>query len=280
MMFDKVEKISNSVIQHGPNNDRVYLMKIDPEENIESLIEQLFNLSILKRYSKIFIKVPESMHHTFLKHNFKLEAVIPRLFGGTEKGCFMGKYFNAKRGTLTNSEKHLIDKVRESSLSEKEPLFSEIPMDFEIARLQEQDVGSIAKIYRQVFQYYPFPIFQESYLVETMRTNVQYFGVFHEGKLIAVSSSELDADASNAEMTDFATLPNYRGHNLSYFLLQKMVDEMSDNGIRSVYTIARATSFGMNKTFTRNGFQFGGLLVNNTLIGDSIESMNVLYKNL
>lgn len=55
---------------------------------------------------------------------------------------------------------------------------------------------------------------------------------------------------------------------------------MADEGIKTAYTIARSTSFGMNKTFARQGFDFGGTLVNNTLIGDTIESMNVWYKAL
>ena len=76
MMFDKVEIISKSLVQHGPNNDRIYLMKIHPEERIENLIDQLYNLAILKRYTKIFVKVPESVCHMFLDHNFKLEATV------------------------------------------------------------------------------------------------------------------------------------------------------------------------------------------------------------
>ena len=90
----------------------------------------------------------------------------------------------------------------------------------------------------------------------------------------------MDATSQNVEMTDFATLPEYRGRNLSYYLLQKMLWNMADEGIKTAYTIARSTSFGMNKTFARQGFDFGGTLVNNTLIGDTIESMNVWYKAL
>ena len=46
-MFDKIEKLDGSLIQHGPNNDRVYLMKLagkdapgangaDPDKKSES----------------------------------------------------------------------------------------------------------------------------------------------------------------------------------------------------------------------------------------------------
>jgi hypothetical protein len=46
-----------------------------------------------------------------------------------------------------------------------------------------------------------------------------------------------------------------------------------------LYTIARAISVGMNITFARCGYDFGGTLVNNTQIAGRIESMNVWYKN-
>ncbi len=51
-------------------------------------------------------------------------------------------------------------------------------------------------------------------------------------------------------------------------------------GIKTVFTIARAKSPGMNITFARSGYDYGGTLVNNTNISGQIESMNVWYKSL
>ena len=84
MMFDKIETISRSLVQHDPNNDRVYLMKTYPEERVENLVAQRYDLAILKRYTKIFVKVPESIHHLFWDHDFKIEAIIPNLYRGVE----------------------------------------------------------------------------------------------------------------------------------------------------------------------------------------------------
>jgi putative beta-lysine N-acetyltransferase len=84
----------------------------------------------------------------------------------------------------------------------------------------------------------------------------------------------------NAEMTDFATLPKHRGKNLSYFLLKAMEKEMAVQDYKTLFTIARSASVGMNATFARRDYEFAGTLVNNTLIGEDIESMNVWYKHL
>jgi putative beta-lysine N-acetyltransferase len=280
MMFDKIETISKSLVQHGPNNDRVYLMKIHEEENVENLVGRLHNLAILKRYTKIFIKVPERISHLFLDRDFKLEAIVPNFYLGVEQGCFLGKYMDGSRGYLTENEKTLINEVKYSATLTHDISDLELPAGYEIVKLAEKDVPAIAKIYKQVFQFYPFPIFQEEYLLDTIQSNVQYFGVQHQGELIAVSAAEMDIASCNVEMTDFATLPGYRGKNLSYHLLTRMMMQMSVEGIQTAYTIARANSHGMNKTFARQGFHFGGTLVNNTLIGDTIESMNVWHRDL
>ena len=81
-------------------------------------------------------------------------------------------------------------------------------------------------------------------------------------------------------MTDFAVPPTHRGKKLAYFLLGEMEKAMRDRGFKTLYTIARLQSPGMNKTFLNHGYHFSGLLVNNTNISGNIESMNVYYKNL
>jgi beta-lysine N6-acetyltransferase len=57
-------------------------------------------------------------------------------------------------------------------------------------------------------------------------------------------------------------------------------EEMRQRGIRLAFTIARAYSFGMNITFARADYRFGGTLVNNTNISGALESMNVWHKPL
>ncbi len=113
-----------------------------------------------------------------------------------------------------------------------------------------------------------------------MRTHVDYYGICEEGKLAAVSSAEKDSDAQNAEMTDFATLPKYRGHGYAGKLLTFMETKMLNENIRCLYTIARAHSAGINILFAKQGYRFGGTLINNTQISGRIESMHVWYKIL
>jgi putative beta-lysine N-acetyltransferase len=113
-----------------------------------------------------------------------------------------------------------------------------------------------------------------------MRDNVDYFCIESNGLIIALASSEKDVSASNVEMTDFATLPEWRGNGLAVHLLKRMEEEMRKQEIKTAYTIARAASPGMNITFSKLGYSFGGRLKNNTNISGTIESMNIWYKHL
>lgn len=279
-MFDTTEPFSKSLIQHGPNNNRIYLMKLHPDEQVDSFIDQLEALANSKGYSKIIAKVPESAGHYFQAHGFKLEARVPNLFRGAEDGCFYGKFRDPERGSLPKSEQELMSEVKEVAEGSRKVSEAELPEDIEITRLGKTDIPALVALYKEVFKVYPFPVFEEDYLLEAMDTHAEYYGAWYRGHLVAACSAEMDFDALNAEMTDFAALPAHRGQNLSYFLLQKMMSETAAEGIKTVYSMARANSFGMNKNFERSGFHFGGVLVNNTYIGETIESLNVWYRSL
>ena len=51
----------------------------------------------------------------------------------------------------------------------------------------------------------------------------------------------------NAELTNCATLPEYRKHGFMKSLLIKLEEELRERSIFCSYTIARSLSFGMNR---------------------------------
>lgn len=152
------------------------------------------------------------------------------------------------------------------------------PVRFRI--LRPTDTMKMAGLYRAVFPSYPFPILDPEYLRSCMENHVLYVGADWGGTLAAISAAEIDLPDRNAEMTDFATRPEYRRHGLARRLLARMEREVQNFDICTAYTIARASSAGMNLAFARSGYAFAGTLVNNTHIAGRIESMNVWYKPL
>lgn len=278
-MSDKVDKLGKgTIIQHGTLNERIYLIKLDPND-FPDVLDDIFQLAIENNYTKIFAKVPVWAVPVFQSNGFITEAHIPDFYNKSEDVFFMSKFLNSDR-LLGIENKQLYE--LSSILQGYSALESNFPLKngFRMKSIKKQDAEMVTALYKQVFDSYPFPIFDPNYIVETIEDNVQYHGVFHGNKLVALASSEIDFAGKNAEMTDFATLPKYRGNQLAVSLLQMMESEMKNQGIETLYTIARLNSMAMNKTFLKLKYNYAGTLINNTHIAGKIESMNVYYKHL
>ena len=254
-------------------------MKIGKEE-YPGILDRIDELARAKNYSKIFAKVPAWAKPRFDKEGYKKEAYIPNFFSGREDAFFMAKYLDAFRARKSHPE--LISKVIDTANKAETVEAADLHpgSEFHYSLLTPEDVREMADVYKTVFETYPFPIHDPDYLASTMKDNFVYFGIRAKGRLVAISSCEMDAHAKNVEMTDFATLPEYRSKGLASFLLMKMEKEMRQRGIITAYTIARAESYGMNIVFAKHGYMYSGTLVKNTNIYNKIESMNVWYKSL
>jgi len=277
--LDKIENFHGAVIQHGPYNDRIYVMRTG-QTDAGILIRDLDELAAREQYSKIFAKVPAAQAEPFLKSGYSNEASVPRFYNGREDCLFLAKYLDTDRARLKDAKAlaEILDLARQkqNQAVEVDPL----PRNTTLRRCSPEDVHEMSGIYRAVFPSYPFPIDDPAYLADTMQSHIDYFGVEVDGKLVALSSAEMDKAALNVEMTDFATLVDWRGNGYAVHLLAEMEPAMKDRGIQTAYTIARAASPGMNITFAKLGYDYGGRLTNNTNISGSIESMNVWYKCL
>lgn len=277
-MTDKIIKTGKSILQHGRSNDRVYLMKLS-RADYPQILDQICELATSNKYSKIFVKVPAWAKQGFEVRGYKTEAYIPNFYHGLEDAFFMAKYLDPSR-EITNTK--LIDKIIDTAQNAKlvEPAELRLDIGLKSDCLTPNDVQEMAAVYKKVFQTYPFPIHDPDYLANTMRENIVYLGIREKGKLVAVSSCEMDVPSGNVEMTDFATLPEYRAKGLASHLLMKMENEMKKRGMFTAYTIARAESYGMNIAFAKHRYIFAGTLPNNTNIFGGIESMNVWHKAL
>lgn len=270
-MIDVVIKIGNSNIQHGKKSDRVYLMKLC-RGDVSDIIPKLNELAFKNRYTKIFVKVSSEFEKIFLEDGFVIEARIPNFYNGEVDAVFMAKFLLESRGIASDYE------IPEPKIEDTKTNF--LNPDFDFVVCSPQDAKNISDFYLKVFRTYPFPIDDEDYIKATMSENVEYFSIRQRGKIVALSSSEFDFASQNAEMTDFATLEEYRGKSFASYLLSMMEISAKQKGIKTLYTIARAVSTGMNIVFLKSGYKYCGTLVNNTNIDGAIESMNVLYKSI
>lgn len=274
MYYDKTEDIGDAIIQHGYFSNRVYLMSV--KGNLVDAISKIEKIAKQNKYGKIFTKVSESQEDILLERGYTTEARVYGYYKGAEDALFMSLFLDRKRGVGQNTDE--IKKVLSVSLGKDASSIKDA--SFSPVVLEEKHALSLTDLYKKVFSTYPFPIFEKDYIIETMRNSVIYVGVFEGNKLIGASSAETDRRNESAEMTDFAVLPEYRGHRLASILLDFAEKKAIEAGIQTAYTIARSISYGMNSTFTRGNYRFSGTLINNTFIDGSIESMNVYCKKL
>jgi putative beta-lysine N-acetyltransferase len=286
MAIDQLEYFGDSLIQHGPSNDRVYLIKLD-RADLPDIVPHIHTLALHHGYSKIFVKVPASAEAHFRQDGYRLEAAIPNFYNGREDGFFMARYFRAER--MIDPAIKRVRKVIQTAREKASLRLPAEPCRTPRCRLATpRDCLQMSSLYRRVFASYPFPIDDPEYLRRTMADNVIYAGIWDgdtgratDGDiLVALSSAEVDKKTANAEMTDFATHPDYRGSGFAGVLLRKLEEMMREKGVKTCYTIARATSFAMNITFAVNNYAFAGTLINNTQISGSLESMNIWYKQI
>ncbi len=277
MSNDRIERLGASVLQHGPDNDRIYLMKLDSSD-LPAILPELDALAERRGYSKIFAKVSHRFAEAFVQCGYEIEGAIPGLFRAGEDGAFLGKYFSDQRRVESRPE--LVRQVLEAARDKAAKAPGALPQGCLFRVAGPADIEQMAELYREVFLSYPFPIQDPDYLARTMEENLVYFGIWQGERLLALSSAEMDVDSSNAEMTDFATRAECRGMGLASFLLSRMEEAMAQRGIRTLYTIARAYSFGMNISFARQGYAFGGTLTHNTQISGALESMNLWYRGV
>jgi beta-lysine N6-acetyltransferase len=275
---DLVLHRGNSVIQHGHFNNRVYVMKLAPTD-IPDIIRYADDLARKEGYTKILIKVPESSVEIFSNDGYITEATVPFFFHGREPAVFMAKYLDPKRKDLHDAT--LSANVLSEAFchaGERTPI--DLPDGFSLMHAHAGDVRDIAALYHTVFKTYPFPISDPDYIRETMQGSVRYYVVKKSHLLAAVASCDSDAENKNIEVTDFATGPLFRGRGFASLLLHAIETDMKKEGIELAYTICRAVFGPINTVFAGTGYQYGGLLPNNTNICGSVESMNVWYKKL
>ena len=282
---DTVCTIGSSVIQHGKLNDRIYLMKLSPDDIPAIVTEMIDGTAEKYGYSKCFAKVPEDAKNEFTRKGYRTEAVIPGFFGGRTDGYFLSKYYDPEREIIETECKEEIDRIvgdtnRDTNPTGKSGRVNPAESGLRIGIAGEEDASALSELYDLVFESYPFPIHEPDYIRQTMNENILYFGIWSGEKLLAASSCETDISGLNAEMTDFAVSPECRGKGFAGLLLDAMESEMKKEGYITSYTIARAAFEPVNRLFAGSGYEYCGTLKNNTNICASFESMNVWYKKI
>lgn len=245
----------------------------------EEMIQVLTEKARTQGLDKIWLKSIPKWEKNFLAAGMKLEASIPGFYKGKERAVVLARFLSSRRETPSNSKGITLVKIITNNRT-SEATKRDLPAEVSLKWAQKEHCPHLAGLFSKVFPTYPFPVFDPNYIRQTMNNGTCYITAWHNNKLVAASATELNQLEKNAEMTDFATLPMWRGQGLANCLLDQMESRLRYKGYRCLYTIARSSSIGMNKVFARAGYGFNGVLINNCNISGDFEDMHVWSKIL
>jgi putative beta-lysine N-acetyltransferase len=272
---DTITTIGRSLVQFGPLNQRVYLMKLDPGD-LPGIVNELEGLARDRGLTKICARIPLSLRSHFLARGFLQEARVPGMVQAGDDGLFVARFLERWRGRPGQDPQLFPAGLGGRAAPPAKAKTSGI----KVRTMGPDEARAIAGIFEAQFSAYPFPVHDPAYLRECLRTHVRFFGCEAEGEIAALASSEMNREDGCVEMTDFVTLPRHQGQGLATVLLQAMEEDMRGLGFKTAFSIARAGSAGMNTVFARHGYALGGRLIKNTCFNGRLEDMNIWCRRL
>jgi putative beta-lysine N-acetyltransferase len=231
-------------------------------------------LNALPSWTEKLIIKSRPLHADFFRQNgFSEEAFIAGYFAGTDMH-FLTQYPEPLRAisSRVTEEEHIIKNLLTSPRKAESIIHSSVTL------AAESDADALATLYRESFRIYPTPVHEAAHISKTLREGTVYAIIRDQGRIVSAASAEINERFSNAELTDCATATGFEGKGLMRALLLELELHLHARGIRCLYTIARAESFGMNKAFYQLGYTYGGRMTKNCMIYSGMEDMNVWYK--
>lgn len=136
------------------------------------------------------------------------------------------------------------------------------------------DVDDILKIEQESFT---LPWSREAFQNElTTNQYALYIGLEEEGKVIGYCGVWIVLD--EAQITNVAILPAYRGRKLGEALMRQVMEVASEKGVRTMSLEVRVSNSIAQSLYRKLGFQDGGIRKN--YYSDNQEDALVMWVNL
>ncbi|MFN7249815.1 MAG: putative beta-lysine N-acetyltransferase [Anaerobacillus sp.] len=250
----------------------------DYRGNINSVITRMKALAAQYSFTKEIIKSRVEDWPKFLSRGYELEGMINGYFNGSD-AFFMVNYASDDRRTSDcwKAEDDLLDKI----VAQKDAAQpNQLPTGYSMRLANVEDCKDLANLYGLVFQTYPTPMNEPSYIKDVMEEGTIFKMIEWNGQVVSAASAEVNETYHNAEMTDCATLLEHRKYGFMQLLISALEDELISRNIYFSYSLARAQSYGMNACLQKLGYLYSGRLANNCIMNDNFENMNIWVKKL
>lgn len=261
-----------------PANGRLKLTSYEVEgpTAIADLSAHLTELARTEEMGKVVVLSRQADWPAFLQRGFGLEGFIDGYLQG-EQAYVLCYFTDPERQASTRLERE--NAILEQVLASDPLLPSPPSRRFNLTVATPDDADEMAKLFDTVFVTYPDPLESPAYLRDVIESEQAVFVIARDGdRLVSAAGADIDWEKRNAEMTHCATLPEYRGHGLMAGILAALEPEMMQRNIGCLYSLARASSHGMNLVLRRLGYRFQGRMINSCHIMGDFEDMNIWVK--
>lgn len=259
------------------DNSRMKIIKFDSIS--VSSIKKLIHFASGERLGKIICNCEMENIKNFVKAGFCLEGRIDGYFKGRDAFC-MSYFVSSRRKICGDREKENTLLMKSLDISNTF-IYDSNNLKYYIRDAAESDIKEMAELFSNVFFTYPSPVYDEGYLKQTMmKKKVLYKVAVYNEKIIGIASADMDKENLNAEITDCATYPKYRGKGILTNIIYFLESDLENMGFITLYSLSRATNAGVNFALSKHGYKYRGRLINNCDICGGFEDMNIWVKSL
>ncbi|NLX90434.1 MAG: putative beta-lysine N-acetyltransferase [Firmicutes bacterium] len=277
LLFSEQDPENNAKILLDFYNKRLKLLEYN-SLNLAGLDNLLLKTAMKHNLEKVLITASVDDWENFLSQGYVLECLNKFYFSG-KPGFHMSKFLSASRRQSSNPAE--ADRILQMVLQKSVTIPHALPEGYTVRPCRDEDIPAMVQLFTRVFSTYPSPVYDPAYLFQTTHTNSYYLLLINDRKqIVSIISAEINKRYSNAEVTDCSTLPEYRGKGFMSALLAALEKEIKKRGITNLYSIARATSPGINTVLRRHDYTYGGRFIKNCNISGGFEDMNLWFKQL
>ena len=269
-------KIDRTKIYVDYTNKRVKIIEFN--DISAQTLKRIIHFSSKQHLGKIICNCDSKVVEIFTEAGFELEGKIDGYFKGKDVFC-MSYFISSDRKICSNfSKKELLVK---QCLGRKNTFkHCSDNSKYSIRNANENDIQEMVKLFSKVFLTYPSPVYDEEFLKKTMNEKVLYKVAIYNEKIIAIASADMDKENLNAEITDCATYPDYRGKGVLANIIYSLELDLKKRGFMTLYSLSRAINPSINFVLSKHNYKFTGRLINNCNICGTFEDMNIWVKNI
>lgn len=245
--------------------------------NFDNVLKEMKKICKDQGLGKIIYFGREKDKDIVLDKGFVLEGVIQGYFCGETAYC-CSYYYEPGRADSGREEQE--DEIIRKALASQGNYQPREQNSFIIREVTEEDAEVISFLFQSVFTSYPTPMDDVQYVSDVMNNKVFFKAAQADDKIVSIASADLNKKFLNAEITDCVTLQEYRGKGMLTALISSLEQDLKSLGYRTLFSLSRADTPGINIALSKLGYNYEGRMKNNCFIMGKLEDMNIWVKQL